>query len=162
MALELIYTSAPRGLRAGTSGYCTVAQTRGLREDLAAALERRSLFAHESKGESPVYFSFRNVSLGGSNWRVLSRARDAGLDFTGRRHFLVHHLILEMAEDVAGIQPAEILLGWKGWCETWNGGPEELVARRPEALFRDLNQIRLPAQGWKRETGDAAWAGRRI
>ena len=158
MALELIYTSAPRGLRAGTSGYCTVAQTRGLREDLAAALERRSLFAHESKGESPVYFSFRNVSLGGSNWRVLSRARDAGLDFTGRRHFLVHHLILEMAEDVAGIQPAEILLGWKGWCETWNGGPEELVARRPEALFRDLNQIRLPAQGWKRETGDAAWA----
>jgi len=30
MALELVYTSAERGLRAGTSGFCTVAMTRGL------------------------------------------------------------------------------------------------------------------------------------
>ncbi|MFM9169960.1 MAG: hypothetical protein ACKOTD_07530 [Phycisphaerales bacterium] len=29
MALELVYTSAERGLRAGTSGFCTVAMTRG-------------------------------------------------------------------------------------------------------------------------------------
>jgi hypothetical protein len=30
MALELVYTSATKGLRAGTSGFCTVAMTRGL------------------------------------------------------------------------------------------------------------------------------------
>ncbi|NBQ56298.1 MAG: hypothetical protein EBU36_06605, partial [Verrucomicrobia bacterium] len=66
MALELIYTSAPRGLRAGASGYCTIAQTRGMREDLVAALERRSLFTHEPKGDSPIFYSYRILSLGGT------------------------------------------------------------------------------------------------
>lgn len=158
MALELIYTSAPRGLRAGTSGYCTVAQTRGMREDLAAALERRSLFAHEPKDPSPVYFSFRTLALGGSSWRVLSRAKDAGLDFTGRRHYLVHHLVLEATEETSGLQPAEILLGWKGWRESWQGFPEELGVVPTGNWPREVPRIRLPASGWKRHAGDAGWA----
>ena len=158
MALELIYTSVPRGLRAGASGYCTVAQTSGMREDLAAALERRSLFAHEPKDDSPVYFSFRILSLGGSNWRVLSRAQDAGLDFTGRRHYLVHHLVLEISEEVLGVQPAEILLGWQGWRRSWVGPPGQLEGLRAADLSLNLARIGLPAQEWKRQTGDAGWA----
>ena len=158
MALELIYTSAPRGLRAGTSGYCTVAQTRGMREDLAAALERRSLFAHEARDPSPLYFSFRTLALGGSSWRVLSRAKDAGLDFTGRRHYLVHHLVLEATEETPGLQPAEILLGWKGWRESWQGAPEELATVSTGNWTREVPRIRLPAVTWKREAGDAGWA----
>jgi len=158
VAWELIYTSAPRGLRAGTSGYCTVAQTAGLREDLAAALERRSLFAHEPKGESPEYYSFRNVAVGGGSWRVLTRAVDAGLDFTGRRHFLAHHLVLDSAEDPPGIQPAEMLLGWRGWRDRWEGAPEELAKPRAEDLWEGVTRIRLPAREWKRVTGDAGWA----
>lgn len=158
MALELIYTSAPRGLKAGSSGYCTVARTRGLREDLAAALERRSLYAHEPGPSSPVYFSFRTLSLGGASWRVLSRAQDAGLDFTGRRHYLVHHLVLDPSEEPSDLQPAEILLGWKGWRETWKGTPEELERLSPADWWRDLPRIRLPAQAWKGQVGDAGWA----
>ena len=158
MPLELIYTSAPRGLRAGSSGYCTVAQTRGMREDLAAALERRSLYAHEPSDFSPAYFSFRPISLGGGSWRVLSRALDAGLDFTGRRHYLVHHLVWDLAEEPVGIQPAEILLGWKGWRQQWEGSPEELEPQWPERWWQDLPRIRPPAQEWKRQTDDAGWA----
>lgn len=158
MPLELIYTSAPRGLRAGSSGYCTVAQTRGMREDLSAALERRSLYAHEPSGPSPVYFSFRPISLGGGSWRVLSRALDAGLDFTGRRHYLVHHLAWDVAEEPAGTQPAEILLGWQGWRQKWEGPPQELEARWPERWWQDLPRIRPPFQEWKRQTNDAGWA----
>jgi len=158
VAWELIYTSAPRGLRAGTSGYGTVAQTAGLREDLAAALERRSLFAHEPKGESPIYFSFRNVTLGGGSWRVLTRALDAGLDFTGRRHFLAHHLVLDPADDPSGIQPADLLLGWRGWRDRWEGAPQELAKLRTEDLWEGVTRIRLPAREWKRVTGDAGWA----
>jgi len=158
VAWELIYTSAPRGLRAGTSGYCTVAQTAGLREDLAAALERRSLFAHEPKGESPVYFSFRNVTVGGGSWRVLTRALDAGLDFTGRRHFLAHHLVLDSGEELPGIQPADLLLGWKGWRDCWKGAPEELAKPSAEDSWKGVPSIRLPAREWKRVTGDAGWA----
>lgn len=158
MPLELIYTSAPRGLRAGSSGYCTVAQTRGMREDLAAALERRSLYAHEPKDPSPIYFSFRTLSLGNSRWRILSRAQDAGLDFTGRRHYLVHHLVLDVAEKTGVIQPAEILLAWKGWRKKWEGPPKELEDGWPENWWQDLSPIRLPAQEWKRRAGDAGWA----
>lgn len=158
MAGELIYTSAPRGLRAGTSGYCTVAQSRGLREDLAAALERRSFYAHEIRGESPDYFSFRNLSLGGSTWRVLSRGRDAGLDFTGRRHFLIHHLVLDPGEATGGAQPVDFLLGWKGWKDKWEASPTELPAVCLEDVLEELPRIRLPAQEWRRLTGDAGWA----
>ena len=158
MPRELIYTSAPRGLKAGSSGYCTVARTRGLREDVAAALERRSLYAHEPGDSSPVYFSFRPLSLGGTSWRVLSRAQDAGLDFTGRRHYLVHHLLLDPSEEPNGLQPAEILLGWKGWREKWEGAPEELAMLPATDWCRDLPRIRLPAQEWKRQVGDAGWA----
>ena len=39
MALELVYTSAERGLRPGTSGFCTVAMTRGLPPALVPRLE---------------------------------------------------------------------------------------------------------------------------
>lgn len=158
MPWELIYTSAPRGLRAGASGYCTVAQSRGLREDLAAALERRSLFAHETRGESPFYFSFRNLSIGGSTWRVLSRATDAGLDFTGRRHFLIHHLVLDSEWEVGHVQPVDLLLGWKGWKEKWEGPPAELPTVGWQDVLAGLPRIRLPAHAWSSITGDAGWA----
>jgi len=158
VALQLIYTSAPRGLKAGASGYCTVAQTRGMREDLVAALERRSLFTHEAKGDSPIYFSYRILSLGGTNWRVLSRGLDAGLDFTGRRHYLIHHLVLEISEELPGVQPAEILLGWNGWRDSWSGTPVQLEGCRNADLFLHLARIGLPAREWKRQTGDAGWA----
>ena len=44
MALELIYTSAVRGLRAGTSGFCTVAMTKGLPPALVPRLEALGIF----------------------------------------------------------------------------------------------------------------------
>lgn len=158
MALELIYTSAPRGLRAGASGYCTVAQTRGMREDLVAALERRSLFTHEPRGDSPIYFSYRILPFGGTSWRVLSRGLDAGLDFTGRRHYLIHHLVLEISEELSGVQPAEILLGWNGWRDSWSGAPVHLEGVQNADAFLHLSKIGLPAREWKRQTGDAGWA----
>lgn len=129
-----------------------------MREDLVAALERRSLFTHEPKGDSPIYYSYRILSLAGTNWRVLSRAKDAGLDFTGRRHYLVHHLVLETSEELTGWQPAEILLGWRGWRDSWSGTPVQLEGPRNADLCLPLARIGLPAREWKRQTGDAGWA----
>ena len=39
MIQELIYTSAPQGLRAGASGYCTVAMTHGMSPALVDQLD---------------------------------------------------------------------------------------------------------------------------
>lgn len=129
-----------------------------MREELASALERRSLFAHEPKDPSPTYFSFRHLSVAGSSWRILSRAQDAGLDFTGRRHYLVHHLALDVSEETGGLQPAEILLGWKGWRKSWVGAPEELATLPPGPWWQGIPRIFLPAREWNRQTGDAGWA----
>jgi hypothetical protein len=48
MAHELIYTSAPRGLRNGSQGFCTVAMTAQMPQALASQLEALS-------GYKPIY-----------------------------------------------------------------------------------------------------------
>ena len=44
MAHELIYTSAERGLRPGTRGYCTVAYTHGMMPQTLQLLEALSAY----------------------------------------------------------------------------------------------------------------------
>ena len=46
MPLQLIYTSAPRGVVAGRSGYCTVARSATLREAVTLQLEKWSRLRH--------------------------------------------------------------------------------------------------------------------
>ena len=46
MAWQLIFTSAPRTLSAGQSGYGTVARSADLREGLAQRLEQLSYYGH--------------------------------------------------------------------------------------------------------------------
>jgi len=48
MPQQLIYTSAPRGIVAGRSGYCTVARSAKMREPLMLQLERFSYYQHLS------------------------------------------------------------------------------------------------------------------
>ena len=51
MAFELVYTSVPRGLRPGSSGFCIVAYTNGLAANLALLLEGMSAY----KAHFPPY-----------------------------------------------------------------------------------------------------------
>src|SRR5688572_24659369 len=130
MPRQLIYTSAPRGLTPGQSGYCTVARSRDLREALIPRIEKLSYFTPEAAG-SPVICAHRILDLRGTHFHVLSRIVDAGLDFTKRRSFLAHHLIFEPGELAASAWPAEIFLQWKGWVESWTGDPQWLEDNRP-------------------------------
>ena len=61
MSHELFYTSAPRGLRRGSNGYCTVAATRNLPPWLGQQLERlsdyRALADGADAARSPVALS---------------------------------------------------------------------------------------------------------
>ena len=100
MPQQLIYTSAPRGLVAGRSGHCTVARSTAMREALMLQLEKLSYYQHLSLSggqERPIY-SCRIVDIRGSQYHVLSRIQDAGLDFTGRTNFLAHHLVFTPEE----------------------------------------------------------------
>src|ERR1017187_249750 len=97
MPKQLIYTSAPRGIVPGQSGYCTVARSDEMREALILRLEQLSYYQHLSLSggtERPIS-AYRIVDIRGTRYHVLSKIQDAGLDFTGRTNFIAHHLVFE-------------------------------------------------------------------
>lgn len=79
MSHELIYTSAPRGLKPGSRGFCTVASTPGMTQPLADRLEslsgyRHAFAAHDSQAAlNPVNYSHLIVAIAGRKQHVLSR-----------------------------------------------------------------------------------------
>ncbi|NBR63137.1 MAG: hypothetical protein EBT77_02295 [Verrucomicrobia bacterium] len=82
MARQLIFTSVPRGLAPGSSGYCTAARSAALRPGLVQKLEQMSVYAHRVSAPHPVLLTHRVVEVGGEKYHVVSRIREAGLDFT--------------------------------------------------------------------------------
>src|SRR5438128_2260477 len=107
MSHELLYTSAPSGLKPGSKGFCTVAMTQGLSPQLADRLEALSAyrFAFEpgtvQAKSNPVAFAHWRVSVGSRTRSVLSRVADAGFDYSGRANKFAHHLVLDPDEQVA-------------------------------------------------------------
>ena len=101
---ELIYTSAPRGLIAGRSGFSTVAVTDGFPPNLISAIENMSgyktLFQPGDPNEksNPVNYSCQHYFSGSTRYTVLSKIAFAGLSYTGRTNILAHHLIFTREE----------------------------------------------------------------
>ena len=117
MPKQLIYTSAPRGIVPGQSGYCTVARSDEMREALILRLEQLSYYQHLSLSggtERPIS-AYRIVDIRGTRYHVLSKIQDAGLDFTGRTNFIAHHLVFEPKEIGGFPSPPLILRDWPDW-----------------------------------------------
>ncbi len=100
MSQELLYTSAPRGLKPGSSGFCTVASTQGMAAPLASALESLSAYRHVFRPgdpqvhRNPIAYSHVRLNAGGRTYCVLSRVADYGQDYSGRTNKLAHHVAL--------------------------------------------------------------------
>ena len=161
MSQELIYTSAPKGLKLGSRGFCTVASTTGMAKNLADRLEALSGYRHvfapgsPQAALNPVDVSYLRFRLGGRTYHVLSRIADAGLDYTQRTNKLAHHVVLDHSELVSG-GPAW-LASQPGFLETrWEEEPRILPTGR-SAPSGDLNAG--VCQSWKAIAGDAGWAG---
>ena len=116
MALKLIYTSAPRLLQAGRSGFGTVAMSRGIPPQVVSSAERCSQFSRQ-RGMliDRVIYTYRTVRCADGLWHILSSIQDAGADYSGRTNHLAQHLILNSVEasDFArqGNTPAGVMLG---------------------------------------------------
>ncbi len=161
MTQELLYTSAPRGLKPGTRGFCTVLSTQGMSAPLATALEGlsgyRPLFPADDAQASrnPVNWSHLRLHVGGQTLHILSRIADYGVDYSQRANKLAHHVVLDRKELVpAG--PAAVLALNNFSRTSWEGEPR-LVATGPQP--QGATSTQGVCRHWQSAMGDAGWAG---
>lgn len=161
MALELCYTSAPKGLAPGSRGFCTVAATRGMPSPLVERLESLSGYrALQGNGNGhadthPVNWSHREITLGGQTYSILSRIGFAGADYTGRSNKFAHHVALREDErPPAG--PAWVMRQPGFMRDAWAGEPA-LIGDEKAAPWGEAEPA--VCEAWKRAAGDAGWAG---
>jgi hypothetical protein len=164
MPWQLIYTSAPRGLLSGQSGFCTVARSADLREALVQRLEQISSYHYLRVAEAaqasrnPAISAFRLLDLRGAKYYVLTRIQPCGLDFTARTNHLAHHLVFQPDELATLPSPAALLRHWPGWLPSWQGEPRLLEEPMDPAGFAAATKSFLPAHTWTRLTGDGGRA----
>jgi len=161
MIYELIYTSAPAGLRPGSSGYCTVQSSRGIPAPTVDLLESLSGYRHvftagtPEAANNPVNYGHYILRVQGRPEHVLSRVSDCPLDHTGRSNKLGHHMVID-TPDAVPAGPAW-LLQKPGWMtDKWDGQVTVLNSVRsapstPRAAGK--------CEAWRRTAGDAGWAG---
>jgi len=163
MAWQLIYTSAPRLLEAGRSGFGTIARHREIPPLLVATIERISQFARQpGLNLERVIYAYRIITVGSGRFHVLSCIRDAGASFTGRTNHLAHHLIAEPRE-VATLGPhgpssADLLLAFP-WLPAWNDPPRWLDDSDGKNLRDYQPQTSHDGAWWASVTGNPAHAG---
>jgi hypothetical protein len=159
MAWQLIYTSAPRLLEAGRTGFGTVARHRAVSGMLASTVERFSQFAR-LPGHDPrrVVHTYRVLTVAGASYHVFTRLRDAGSDYTGRTNHLAQHVIAEAREiralAASGLTPADVLLAIP-WRESWTEGPRFLD---PSEEIDLSNFPPAASSAWAAITGNPACA----
>jgi len=162
MAWQLIYTSAPRLLEAGRSGFGTIARHREIPPLLVATIERISQFARQpGLNLERVIYAYRIITVGSGRFHVLSCIRDAGASFTGRTNHLAHHLIAEPREVAAlgphGPSSADLLLAFP-WLPAWNDPPRWLDDSDGKNLRDYQPQTSNDGAWWASVTGNPAHA----
>ena len=161
MAFELVYTSVPKGLKAGIRGFCTVAFTEGMPANYVQLAESLSAYKNVYQPNDPQYensptaYTHYRFLVGGQRLNVLSRVAPYGTDYSGRTNKLAHH-ILARGGELPKNGPASLMSQEGFFLTDWRGQPgltptqKVLPASGPEAFA---------APTWERLTGDAGWAG---
>jgi len=156
MALELVYTSALQGLRAGASGFCTVAMTKGMPPALVPRLEALGGYRAGPTGDGPVSYCFWRVETASGIAHVLSIVGPAPPDHTARTNKIATYLVLSPSE-LAPAGPAALLAITGLVRRRWTGAPAwiEQPVRVPSAGDEGIR----PCVAWEAAAGDAGWAG---
>jgi hypothetical protein len=161
MSSELLYTSAPQGLKAGSRGFTTVLCTAGMPPNLADKLESFSGYKHvyspqdPLSDQNPVRFAYLRPNVGGRSVAVISRLAAYGVDYSGRSNKIAHHIVLEPNERPIG-GPAWLMSQSSLWKTTWDGACKT-VSAGPQIPSGDC-AIGV-CQRWSAVMGDAGWGG---
>jgi hypothetical protein len=167
MMQEIVFTSARRGLRSGSTGFCTVRSTRGMPGNLAQLLERLTGYAHvfDAYGTdanwNPVNYAHYVARLGGQRFHILARISNAPMDHTNRSNKLAHLLTADSAALAVELSegPASESLQIP-WVTVWSSDSEPTVLSDDQQLVLPIAaQVRTGVcEAWKEATGDAGWA----
>lgn len=107
MAYEVVNTSAEKGLVPNQAGFCDVLRTHGIPDEICSLLKPMSRYDYELSGDQPA-FAIRVVRLGATDWGVISRIVPCGLDYTGRKNRLAHHVVVPPSE-FKEVNPASVI-----------------------------------------------------
>lgn len=128
---ELINTSLPNGLIAGTHGFATAAMTRNLPDGLRVRLEQLSAYTHRTSAHDESYLRQNPV-----NWQhlilpkgehVVSCILPAPFDYTGRTNRLAHHFCFTRDEFPLNGAATVIRLASDALTAAWTGEARWLV-----------------------------------
>lgn len=151
---QLVYTSSAQSLTRGRSGFSTVARS----ADMPAALVPKIEALSQYDIASGTVFSHRIVEAMGQKYHVLTRTKDCGLDYTNRNNYIAHHIIISDSQTKAlNVSPADIMLGFGGWLDRFDG-PPRLLDDVGDRLINSIEAQSLPAEYWKSRFGDCAYA----
>lgn len=158
MNAELLYTSAPEGLKRGSRGFCTVVATEGLPVNVSQRLESLSGYRHvfqpgeDRDADNPVCHSHVRFTVGGRLLHVVSRIAAYGVDYSQRTNKLAHHIVVDRPPPggpVPLLQSGAFLHSWDGVCRTKSQGP----SLQGSAIAASI------CHRWETVTGDAGWGG---
>lgn len=131
---ELINTSLPNGLIAGTHGFSTVAMTNGMPDILRGRLESLCAYTHRTSLHDSTYLQQNPV-----NWfhvilpqgdHVVGRVAPYDFDYTGRTNRIARLRVFRSVE-MPEIGGAEVLALEKRWFkERWDADPHYLEENR--------------------------------
>ncbi|MDB5300681.1 MAG: hypothetical protein JWO87_2344 [Phycisphaerales bacterium] len=161
MSQELLNTSAPRGVKPGSTGFCTVGITAGMSpvvEERLTLLSGYRWLVPPGEGnadKNPVAWAHWRLGVSGRTLSVLSRVCDAGFDYSRRSNRLAHHVILDPSEQ-APAGPAWLMNMPGLMRDRWTGEPQ-VFAAGPDIPQADSGA--RVCKAWESATGDAGWAG---
>lgn len=167
MMQEIVFTSARRGLRSGSTGFCTVRSTRGMPGNLAQLLERLTGYAHvfdaygTDSNWNPINYAHYVARLGGQRFHILARISNAPLDHTNRSNKLAHLVTTDCAALAVELSegPASESLQIP-WVTVWSSDSEPTVLADDQQIVLPIAaQVRTGVcEAWREATGDAGWA----
>ncbi len=163
MIFELIYTSVPKGLKPGSSGYTTVACTEGMPAKYVSLCESLSGYIHlyadlndPNYRLNPVAYSHYKFSVNNEKISVLSRVSSSGADYSGRANKIAHHIVV-LQDEQHLIGPAALMNQPGLFVDEWNREPQILPKGR---IAFPENEIKSYfAEEWENVLGDAGAAG---
>ena len=151
--LQLIYTSAPRLLEAGKTGFGTIARSRQIPTPLVTHLERLSTFDREAQVNALEFYSvFR---MGRMAWHIFSKVSDCGVDYTQRTNHLAHHFIVmedsDEMQQLLSTTPAKVMQALSSsWCSSWQTSPAWLPDNTQPLVIHDTGG----SNTWQHFTGN--------